>query len=108
MIVSKLDAARIQLDAASLDGGIMSRKQHNFKMMRLIVVAFAIHRYRIDRFDIVITGIDGRLVCGSISMYPQFDKLEDTCWKAPLQFKRQRENLFLMLIFFRGNSPSRN
>jgi hypothetical protein len=49
----------------------MSRKQHNFKMMELIVVALAIHRYRIDRFDLAITGIDERSVCGSISIYLQ-------------------------------------
>jgi hypothetical protein len=33
----------------------------------LIVVTLAIHRYRIDGFDIAITGIDERSVCGSIS-----------------------------------------
>ena len=45
-----------------LNGDIMSRKQHNFKMMDMDIVALEIHRYRIDRFDIAITGIDERSV----------------------------------------------
>ena len=45
----------------------MSRKQHYFKMMDVDIVALAIHRYRIDRFDIAITGIDERSVYGHIS-----------------------------------------
>jgi len=45
-----------------LNKDIMSRKQHNFKMMDMDIVALAIHRYRNDRFDVAITRIDERSV----------------------------------------------
>jgi hypothetical protein len=64
-----------------LNGDIMSRKQHNFKMMDMDIVALAIHPYRIDRFDIAITGIDERSVYG-VSQYIKIPKTVTDGWIA--------------------------